>query len=105
MYKEKDKEPTAMTPGEILLTQFMEPNNISQNKLSREIDVPVGRVNQIIKGKRAITADTALRLAKFFGNAAEYWMNLQSSYDLGRARNDMRPKIEPRIQTLTALQS
>lgn len=97
-------QPIATIPGEVLLTKYMEPNSISQNKLSREIDVPVGRINQIIKGKRSITADTALRLAKFFGTSAELWMNLQRDYELSKARRDVWPKIESRIHTLIEAQ-
>jgi addiction module HigA family antidote len=89
-------------PGEILLEEFLIPLEISQNKLARDIDVPVGRINEIIKGKRAITADTALRLAKFFGTTPELWLNLQTDYDLRRARRETWPQIEPRVHRLKA---
>lgn len=89
-------------PGEILLEEFLAPLGISQNKLARDIDVPVGRINEIIKGKRAITADTALRLAKFFGTTAELWLNLQTDYDLRKARRETWPRIEPRVHRLEA---
>lgn len=69
-------------PGEILLTEFMEPLNLSQNRLAREIGVPPRRINEIIHGKRAITADTAVRLGKFFGTSAQLWLNLQSHYEI-----------------------
>lgn len=69
-------------PGEILKTEFMEPLNLSQNKLAREIGVPPRRINEIIHGKRAITADTAMRLSKFFGTTAQLWLNLQAEYEL-----------------------
>lgn len=87
-------------PGEILLEEFMKPPGISQNRLARDIDVPVARVNDIIHAKRAITADTALRLGKYFGCSPEMWMNLQSEYDLRRARRDVWPSIEARIRPL-----
>jgi len=91
-----------IAPGEILLEEFMRPHAISQNRLSRDIDVPVARINEIVKGKRAITADTALRLGKYFGTSAELWLGLQMEYDIRRARRDLWPAIEPRIRPLTA---
>lgn len=89
-------------PGEILLEEFMKPFGISQNKLSRDIDVPAGRINEIINGKRAITADTALRLSRFFGTSAELWMNLQVDYDLRKARRESWPGVEARVHVLKA---
>ena len=91
-----------ITPGEILLEEFMRPHAVSQNRLSRDIDVPLARINEIVKGKRAITADTALRLGKYFGTSAELWLGLQMEYDIRRARRDVWPMIEPRIRSLTA---
>ena len=91
-----------ITPGEILLEEFMRPHAVSQNRLSRDIDVPLARINEIVKGKRAITADTALRLGKYFGTSAELWLGLQMEYDIRRARRDLWPAIEPRISSLTA---
>ena len=69
-------------PGEILSEEFLKPMNISQNKLARDIHVPAPRINAIVKGIRSITADTALRLGKYFGTGPEFWCNLQSNYDL-----------------------
>ena len=69
-------------PGEILLAEFMEPLGITQNRLAREIKVPPRRVNEIVHGKRAITADTAFRLGRFFGTTAQFWLNLQAHYEL-----------------------
>lgn len=89
-------------PGEILLEEFMRPHGISQNRLARDIDVPVGRINEIVKGKRAITADTALRLGKYFGTSAELWLGLQMEYAVRRARRDTWPCIESRIRPLRA---
>ena len=71
-----------ITPGEILREDFMEPIGISMNKLSRDIDVPPNRISEIVNGKRGITADTALRLERYFGVEAQFWLNLQSEYDL-----------------------
>src|SRR5215207_3861025 len=69
-------------PGDILLEEFMKPLGISRNQLSRDLDIPVSRVSEIVRGGRAISADTALRLGAYFGTSAELWMNLQSDYDL-----------------------
>lgn len=74
-------------PGEVLLKDFLEPLGISQNALARAIDVPPRRVNEIVLGKRAISADTALRLARAFGTSGQFWMGLQTDYDLEEARN------------------
>jgi antitoxin HigA-1 len=73
-------------PGEILLEEFLKPNGISQVELAKKLGVPLQRINTLIKGKRACTAETALLLAKEFGNSAEFWMNLQSAYDLYKAK-------------------
>ena len=75
-------------PGEILLEEFLKPWKISQNALSRDLDVPLQRINQIVLGKRSITVDTALRLAKDFGTTPELWLNLQARYDLEMARDN-----------------
>lgn len=88
-------------PGKILLEQVMEPLGVSRNRLARDIDVPVGRISAIVAGTRAITADTALRLAKYFGTAPELWMRLQADYELGVARRDSWPNIAPRVRALT----
>src|SRR5687767_11919885 len=92
----------AIPPGEILLEEFLRPLGISQNQLAREIDVPVSRVAGIIKGNRAITADTALRLGLYLGTSAEMWLNLQSQYDLRVAERTTWPKIKARIKTRKA---
>lgn len=80
--KEKVKFLKPILPGEILLEEFLKPYFVSQNKLARDINVPAGRINQIIKGKREITADTALRLGKYFGIEPQFWLNLQMNYNL-----------------------
>jgi len=69
-------------PGEVLEEEFLSPMGISQYRLAKEIHVSPRRINEIVKGKRAITADTALRLGRFFGTTAQFWINLQTSYDL-----------------------
>jgi addiction module HigA family antidote len=89
-------------PGEILLEEFMKPLGISRNRLSRDLDIPVSRVSEIVRGSRAVTADTALRLSRYFGTSAEMWMNLQSGYDLRVARTTTWPKAQGRVRTLSA---
>jgi addiction module HigA family antidote len=89
-------------PGEILLEEFMRPMSVSINALARDIDVPPNRISEIIKGKRAITADTALRLGKYFGVSAEIWLDLQTDYDLRVMRRRAWPKIEARIRVRAA---
>ena len=74
-------------PGEILLEEFLQPMGISQNALARAVAVPPRRINEIVLGKRAVTADTALRLAKAFGTSEQFWMGLQADYDLEEARS------------------
>ena len=76
-------------PGEVLLHDFLEPMSISQNKLARAVDVAPRRINEIVLGKRSITADTALRLAKYFGNSEKFWLGLQDDYDLEETRTKL----------------
>jgi addiction module HigA family antidote len=80
-------------PGEVLLEEFLNPFGISQNALARAIGVPPRRVNEIILGKRAITADTALRLATFFGTSEGFWLGLQADYDLEKTRHGMGKEL------------
>jgi addiction module HigA family antidote len=87
-------------PGEILLEEFMKPLGISQNKLARDIDVSIARVNEVVHNKRGITADTAVRLGAYFGNSAEFWINLQSRYDLKAARASLGPTLAETIRPL-----
>jgi addiction module HigA family antidote len=89
-------------PGEILAEEFMKPLGLSINQLARDIDVPPGRISEIINGKRSITADTALRLGKYFGVAPETWLNLQTDYDLRVAKRTTWTDIESHIKTRAA---
>jgi addiction module HigA family antidote len=89
-------------PGEILLEEFLKPLGISQNQLSRDIDVPVSRIAGIVAGERSITADTALRFAKYFGTSAEMWLNLQADYELRKLRSGDWSETEKRIRPLSA---
>lgn len=88
-------------PGEVLLEEFLLPMNISQNALARAIGVPPRRINEIVLGKRAITADTALRLARTFGTSESFWMGLQTDYDLEEAREGMATTLS-HVQRLAA---
>ncbi|MGA6826247.1 HigA family addiction module antitoxin [Nitrospira sp. NS4] len=85
-------------PGEILFEDFMEPMGISINRLAREIHVSPGRISAIVNGKRAITADTALRLSRYLGTSSDLWMGLQSEFDLRVAKRAVGEEIERRIQ-------
>lgn len=89
-------------PGEILLEDFLKPLGISQNRLARDIGVPVSRVSAIVKGDRAVTADTALRLGRYLGTSADVWLGLQMEYDLRRARRSGGAEIEARVPVLAA---
>ncbi|MBW2331706.1 MAG: HigA family addiction module antidote protein [Deltaproteobacteria bacterium] len=86
-----------ITPGEILKDDFMEPMGISINRLARDLAVPPNRISEIVNGRRAITADTALRLQRYFGVEAQFWLNLQSEYDLRTMKRKIWPDIEQRI--------
>ena len=87
-----------ISPGEILSMEFLKPLGISQSRLARDLAVPVGKINDIIQGKRSITPDTALRLAVYFNMTPEFWMNLQSHYDLKLAKQNLLPKIERSVR-------
>ena len=91
-------------PGEILREEFMKPRDLSQNALARALNVPPRRINEIVLEKRGITADTALRLARFFGTSAEMWTVLQADYDLRLARHDKARVIERDVEPLAALE-
>jgi addiction module HigA family antidote len=92
-------------PGEILTEEFpvpmsISPMSISQSRSARDINVPARRINEIFLGKRAVTPDSALRLARFFGNSAEFWMNLQKRYELERAKDDLQAKVDREVRPL-----
>ncbi len=81
-------------PGEILLEEFLKPSNISNYRLAKEINVSQTKISEIVRGKRAITADTALRLSKYFGNSAKFWLGLQVDYNLEEQKEKMHNIIE-----------
>ena len=85
-------------PGEILFEDFMKPMDVSINRLARDTAVPPGRISAIVNGKRAISADTALRLGKYFGVSPEVWMGLQADYDLRLAQRDIGDEVDKRVQ-------
>jgi addiction module HigA family antidote len=85
-------------PGEVLLEEFLKPMGISQNRLALNIGVPPRRINEIVLRKRGITADTALRLAKFFGTSAEFWLGLQAQYDLDVTSEELGNRLEQEVK-------
>lgn len=87
-------------PGEVLLKEFLEPMEISQNRLAREISVPPRRINEIVLGKRAITSDTALRLARYFGTSERFWLGLQVDFDLEEARRALSDRLDREVKPL-----
>ena len=100
----KTKKLSPIHPGEILREEFMKPRGLSQNALARALGVPPRRINEIVMEKRSITADTALRLARFFGTTAEMWTGLQADYDLRLARYEKQRQIERDVEPLADLQ-
>src|SRR6266446_1239767 len=100
--KMKTNKLAPIHPGEILREEFMKPRGLSQNALARALKVPPRRINEIVLEQRGITADTALRLARYFGTTAEMWSGLQADYDLRLARYDKQKRIERDVQPLAA---
>lgn len=94
---EHDLEP--ITPGEILAQEFMEPLGLSEDQLARELGLPSGRLSDILQARAGVTADVALRLEKYFGASAQFWLNLQSRYDLKIARRDVGPAIQATVRS------
>ena len=92
------KKLSPITPGDVLLEEFLKPMEISQNQLAKDINVPPNRVSQIIHGKREITADTALRLGKYFGIEPEFWLNLQVRYNMKIAQSEVGLKIDREVK-------
>jgi addiction module HigA family antidote len=87
-------------PGEILLEEFLEPMDISQYRLAKDIGVPPRRINEIVQGKRAISADTALRLSRYFGLSERFWLNLQTRYDLEMEKDKLKGRLEVEVKVL-----
>lgn len=98
----RDPKLAPIHPGEILLEEYMKPLGLSQNALARALAVPPGRIGEIVNGRRSITGDTALRLARHLGASPEFWMNLQARFDLETAQiaagKEIRAKVRPRVE-------
>ncbi|HEY1684166.1 MAG TPA: HigA family addiction module antitoxin [Tepidisphaeraceae bacterium] len=93
------KKLAPIIPGEILLEEFLKPSGLSQNQLARAIGVPTGRINDIVRGKRGITRDTAARLAVYFGTSPDLWINLQARYDSKIAQRELVPAVAKLIRS------
>ena len=98
----KHKLLSNITPGEILAEDFLKPLGLSQYRLAKDISVPARRINEIVKGERAITADTALRLGRYFKMSAQFWLNLQSHYDLEMMEDRLGRRLEREVKELVA---
>ena len=98
----KNKLLANITPGEILEEDFLKPMGLSQYRLAKDIGVPARRINEIVNGERAITADTALRLGRFFKMSAQFWLNLQSHYDLEIMEDRLGRRLEREVKVLVA---
>jgi addiction module HigA family antidote len=85
-------------PGEVLLEDFLKPLELTQYRLAKSLSVPARRINEIVLGKRAITADTALRLGRFFGTSERFWLNLQTTYDLELERDRLRGRLSQEVE-------
>jgi len=96
----KDKRIDPVHPGEILLEEFLSPMNLSQNKIALDMRVPARRINEIILGKRRITADTALRLARYFNMSPQFWLGLQMDYDLDITEDKIGERIQQEVHSL-----
>jgi addiction module HigA family antidote len=98
----KSKLLANITPGEILEEDFLKPMSITQYRLAKDISVPARRINEIVKGQRAITADTALRLGRYFRISPEFWLNLQTHYDLEREQERLADRLNKEVKILAA---
>ena len=96
----KAKNLAPIHPGEILMEEFLKPLGISQYKLAKDINVPARRVNEIVHGKRSISADTALRLSRYFNLSERFWLNLQARYDLEMEKDKFKARIESEVKVL-----
>ena len=96
----KKKKIPNIYPGEVLLEDFMKPLQLSQYRVAKDISVPPRRINEIVYCQRAITADTALRLSEYFGNSPQFWLNLQSHYDLENEKEKLAGRLENEVHSL-----
>ena len=91
-----------VTPGEMLLEEFLKPMGVSQYRLAKSTKLPITRIADIVHARRSITADTALRLARFFGNSPQFWLNMQADYDLRLARQRLQRRVDREVRPLRA---
>ena len=98
----KNKKLPSIHPGEILIEEFLKPMGISQYRLAKNISVPPRRINEIVHGKRSISADTALRLGRFFGISPQFWLNLQTRFDLEVTEDLLAERLEKEVQVLSS---
>ena len=95
-----DKKLNPIHPGEILMEEFLKPIGVSQYRLAKDISVPPRRINEIVHGKRSVTADTALRFGRFFGMSPQFWLNLQTRYDLEVTEDSLGNRLEKEVHRL-----
>ena len=95
-----DKKLNPIHPGEILMEEFLKPIGVSQYRLAKDISVPPRRINEIVHGKRSVTANTALRLGRFFGMSPQFWLNLQTRYDLEVTEDSLGNRLEKEVHRL-----
>ncbi|MBW2336208.1 MAG: HigA family addiction module antidote protein [Deltaproteobacteria bacterium] len=98
----KNKKLPPIHPGEILIEEFLKPMGLSQYRLAKDISVPPRRINEIVHGKRSISADTALRLGRFFGISPQFWLNLQTRFDLEVTEDLLAERLEKEVQILSS---
>jgi antitoxin HigA-1 len=98
----KSKKLPSIHPGEILIEEFLKPMGLSQYRLAKDISVPPRRINEIVHGKRSISADTALRLGRFFGISPQFWLNLQTRFDLEVTEDLLAERLEKEVQVLNS---
>lgn len=98
----KNKKLPPIHPGEILIEEFLKPMGLSQYRLAKDISVPPRRINEIVHGKRSISADTALRLGRFFGMSPQFWLNLQTRFDLEVTEDLLAERLEKEVQVLNS---
>ena len=98
----KNRKLPPIHPGEILIEEFLKPMGISQYRLAKDISVPPRRINEIVHGKRSISADTALRLGRFFGMSPQFWLNLQTRFDLEVTEDLLAERLDKEVQVLSS---
>ena len=100
--QETEQKMAPIHPGEVLLEEFLEPMDLSQYRLAKDINVDPRRINAIVHGERAVTADTALRLSRYFGTSARFWLNLQTQFDLEKQKDELGDRLAKEVKELTA---